>query len=29
MPSPFIVIATNRLKPGQLDSERAREGSTL
>ena len=24
MPSPFIFIATNRLKPGQLDRERKR-----
>jgi hypothetical protein len=24
MPSPFIFIATNRLKPGRLDQERAR-----
>ena len=24
MPSPFIFIATNRLKPGRLERERAR-----
>jgi quinol monooxygenase YgiN len=29
MPSPFIFIATNRLKPGQLDRERERASALV